>query len=84
MKLISILVEEKPNNYKQTCHLCGNPIKKGEKRVSVPDISSAGFGKYYIGYVHFHYSCFLYWLSKHFPEIKLPDDIVAEVTLRTL
>ena len=82
--LLSIKVEDKPTNHKQECYLCGLPIKKGEKRVSIPYTSYAGYGKYFVWDIHFHYSCFLYWLSKNFPEIKLPNEIIAEVVLRKL
>jgi len=84
MNLFSIEVKNKPTNHKQECYLCEHPIKKGEKRVSIPNISYANYGTYFVKYIHFHYSCFLYWLSKNFPEIKLPEEIKAEVTLRKL
>jgi len=84
MNLFSIKVENKLTNHKQECRLCKCPIKKGEKRVSIPDVSHTGFGKYNVHYIHFHYFCFLYWLSENFPEIKLPKEVIAEVVLRKL
>ena len=70
MRLISIEIKNKPNKYKQICHFCKKNIKKGEKRVSIPDISPANYGTYFVSYTHFHYSCFLRWLSMNFPELK--------------
>ena len=69
-RILSIEIRNKPNNCKQTCCFCEKNIKKGEKRVSIPDISYANYGTYFVKYYHFHYPCFLRWLYKHFPELK--------------